>query len=580
MNRILDSYIKNFCEDYDITTDQFTAFSAYQICKKYNLNENEIIDSIIEGGGDGGLDSIIILVDKKYIYSLDEFNEYVDNINENSILDIYLIQGKEVNGVQETAFVKIKDLLLNLLVKDISKELKIQYKKPLIQKFELLNDCIIKMAPKTKNIYINIVYSYSGKKDKDSIPVAVKNKIDEIKILIKERTYIDETRVLIDVFDSVKLIDSYNRAKNKDYIIKFETFLKNKYKSEEENGFIMNVNIKNYYELITKDNEILDDLFEGNIRDFEGTSVEVNKNITKTLSEDFSSDFWWLNNGVTMIAEEYEPLPNDKAKLINPIIVNGLQTSYTIYNFFRNNLDLLESEGRTILLKIITTNDLAISDKIISYTNSQNRVKPAQLKATDPIQKDIEQVCLSEHIYYERRKNYYKNRGQDKHKIITLESLAQHLESIYYGNCSIARNNPTSLLKSDKLYKKLFNISNNINLYPLTAKIALNILNELKKIKKEKKDPFIEKYSVSLDIFKFYIMRIVVLILTENDVDKNYINIEISKINNDLVLNSVNYLFDLIEKNNFDIDNIINISKSKDLDSLIKSVDLSAVYNI
>lgn len=121
---------------------------------------------------------------------------------------------------------------------------------------------------------------------------------------------------------------------------------------------------------------------------------------------------------------------------------------------------------------------------IISSTNRQNAIKPAQLKATDPIQKDIEQLLLKNGIYYERRKNYYKNRGIDKHKIVTLENLAQYLESIYYGNCSGARNNPTTLLKSEKLYNKLFNSSINPKIYTITSEVALKTLECLRRIKK------------------------------------------------------------------------------------------------
>ena len=48
-------------------------------------------------------------------------------------------------------------------------------------------------------------------------------------------------------------------------------------------------------------------------------------------------------------------------------------------------------------------------DDIIESTNFQNKVTPGTLRATDDIQKDIEQYFLSENYYYDRRKNYYSN---------------------------------------------------------------------------------------------------------------------------------------------------------------------------
>lgn len=577
-NRIINSYVENFCGQNDFDSNKFLLFSTYQICKKHNLDENMLIDCVVEGGGDGGLDAIVALVDKKYIYSLDEFNEYVEQINENSRIDLYFIQAKETNGIKETAFMKIKDVFEKLLVSNsITEELRIQYNQVLIEKFELINEIIIKSSPKTNNIYINVAYAYTGNLDKDSISIGTKNQINPIKKLVRDTTYINEANISVDIFDSNKLINIANKSIQKDYIIKYKTIFKMNYRSDSENGFVMNMSIKDYYNLITQDNEIIDVLFEGNIRDFEGQTVEVNKNIKNTLEEVYDADFWWLNNGITMIVDSYTPLPNDSAKVVNPIIVNGLQTSYTIFNYFKENIDKLENEDRNILLKIVNTDSINISDMIISSTNRQNAVKPAQLKATDPIQKDIEQLLLKNGIYYERRKNYYKNRGIDKHKIVTLENLAQYLESIYYGNCSGARNNPTTLLKSEKLYNKLFNNSINPNIYTITSEVALKTLECLRKIKKNNDDIFNKKHSVSLDIFKFYIMRMIVLCLCDNNISENYLEIDLEKIDYDLTVNIINKLESIVSDIKDDNDNIINISKSKELDNKINSEDLSEI---
>ena len=577
-NRIINSYVENFCGQNDFDSNKFLLFSTYQICKKHNLDENMLIDCVVEGGGDGGLDSIVALVDKKYIYSLDEFNEYAEQINENSRIDLYFIQAKETNGIKETAFMKIKDVFEKLLVSNsITKELRIQYNQVLIEKFELINEIIIKSSPKTNNIYINVAYAYTGNLDKDSISIGTKNQINSIKKLVSDTTYTNEANISVDIFDSNKLINIANKSIQKDYIIKYKTIFKMNYRSDSENGFVMNMSIKDYYNLITQDNEIIDVLFEGNIRDFEGQTVEVNKNIKNTLEEVYDADFWWLNNGITMIVDSYTPLPNDSAKVVNPIIVNGLQTSYTIFNYFKENIDKLENEDRNILLKIVNTDSINISDMIISSTNRQNAVKPAQLKATDPIQKDIEQLLLKNGIYYERRKNYYKNRGIDKHKIVTLENLAQYLESIYYGNCSGARNNPTTLLKSEKLYNKLFNNSINPNIYTITSEVALKTLECLRKIKKNNDDIFNKKHSVSLDIFKFYIMRMIVLCLCDNNISENYLEIDLEKIDYDLTVNIINKLESIVSDIKDDNDNIINISKSKELDNKINSEDLSEI---
>ena len=39
-NRIINSYVENFCGQNDFDSNKFLLFSTYQICKKHNLDEN------------------------------------------------------------------------------------------------------------------------------------------------------------------------------------------------------------------------------------------------------------------------------------------------------------------------------------------------------------------------------------------------------------------------------------------------------------------------------------------------------------------------------------------------------------
>ena len=41
-------------------------------------------------------------------------------------------------------------------------------------------------------------------------------------------------------------------------------------------------------------------IFDWNVRDYQG-NVEVNREIERSLLADSSPEFWWLNNGVTII---------------------------------------------------------------------------------------------------------------------------------------------------------------------------------------------------------------------------------------------------------------------------------------
>jgi AIPR protein. len=91
-------------------------------------------------------------------------------------------------------------------------------------------------------------------------------------------------------------------------------------------------------------------------------------------------------------------------------IVNGLQTTNSIYEYM-NTLAKVDDK-RAILVKIIVANKLEARDRIIKATNFQTPVPAASLRATEPIQRDIEDYFLNKDWFYDRRKNYYKNIGK------------------------------------------------------------------------------------------------------------------------------------------------------------------------
>ena len=82
------------------------------------------------------------------------------------------------------------------------------------------------------------------------------------------------------------------------------------------------------------------------------------------------------------------------------------------------------------LSKVIISTDENLKDAIIKSTNSQNAVSSSSLRATDPVQRDIEEYFKERGLYYDRRKNYYRNHGKPISKIIDANYLSQSLVSI------------------------------------------------------------------------------------------------------------------------------------------------------
>ncbi|MBS7118942.1 MAG: AIPR family protein, partial [Enterobacter cloacae] len=91
-----------------------------------------------------------------------------------------------------------------------------------------------------------------------------------------------------------------------------------------------------YYKFLTNetDHTLRRYLFESNVRDFMGLNA-VNEDIKLTLSDQGSPDFWLLNNGVTILSTSAQMI-GQSIYMEDIQIVNGLQTSESIFRHFDN----------------------------------------------------------------------------------------------------------------------------------------------------------------------------------------------------------------------------------------------------
>jgi hypothetical protein len=199
-------------------------------------------------------------------------------------------------------------------------------------------------------------------------------------------------------------------------------------------------------------------LFDANVRDFLG-KTEVNDAIKGTLKSLPSGDFWWFNNGITIVASRIDQKGKTLA-LEDPLVVNGLQTSNVIHAFMNDQSIAMESRmerfDNIVLVKIIVPGDEKTRDEVIKATNSQTHIPKPYLRGMDKVHRNIEDHLKGVGIFYERRKNQYKNLGKSRNEIATLGEMAQSLMSALLFRPADARGRPNSLLKSDDDYLSLF----------------------------------------------------------------------------------------------------------------------------
>lgn len=149
--------------------------------------------------------------------------------------------------------------------------------------------------------------------------------------------------------------------------------------------FIM-TKVSYIYKLIKKSKEHKYPLFDENIRDYLGQNV-VNKKIKTTLiNEEDRKNFFYYNNGITIVCEDFGKFrvttEGSKFEVNNPQIVNGCQTSSTIYEVL-NDYEEVEEQFKDSfvmvkLLKIEKNSNLL--NNIVLYNNSQNKVDEKNLE--------------------------------------------------------------------------------------------------------------------------------------------------------------------------------------------------------
>ena len=134
-------------------------------------------------------------------------------------------------------------------------------------------------------------------------------------------------------------------------------------------------------------NGIVDTIYDKNIRKWLGNRKGgVNAGITKTLQEQ-PERFISYNNGISLVAEKFS-FNNGTLSISNPQIVNGCQTTRTLYDFMelsfagirdqveeRPEADKYRHAFMAFKVTAVSSNEENIIKEITRYSNKQNAVR-------------------------------------------------------------------------------------------------------------------------------------------------------------------------------------------------------------
>lgn len=519
-------------DEYDDEASFFEYFSSSQILKDYDLSDDEIENGIVGSSGDGGCDSIYIFLNKNLVLP-----DQIDSIipSKESKVEMVIIQSKRETSFKESAIQKWKDVSNNLLsLSNSLSDFTTRYNDDVRESFGFFRDLYTKLLRSRVKLEFKYIYvSYA-----EELHPNVKQQAEELKGLVCK--LFPNAKVNIEFVGAAELYDKYNTPAETIVNLPLAevpiALGKNK-------NYVGLVSLKDYYRfIVSEDNILRRKFFEANVRDYQGRN-NVNSSIRETLETGQSEDFWWLNNGITILTSEAMLVNNRELQLTNPEIVNGLQTSNEIYLYFKNNLNLLDSETRNVLVRIIVPDSEESRDNIIFATNNQTNIPKASLRVTDPIHLQIELYLKGRGLFYDRRKNYYKNQGKKPSEIIGVSFLGQCLITLFLKKPDYARARPSTILTDDDSYNKLYIENQDLDIFYRCAVLGKKVQKNLKRT--------IQYTSAEKSDILFYLLYGVVA----NSIKKNNITIadikhlDIDSITDDVISEVKDKIYNIYKEN-------------------------------
>ena len=448
--------------------DAFELFGCELALRERDLSPDEVEFGVVGGGNDGAIDGVYVFLGEDLLAedsALFDDNFAVGHITPKTRLLLWLVQTKHEESFTETAIDLVRDSTHRLLdLGEDEEDLRKLYSEAVVGRIAIFRSALRKLAVRHPQIEVRFSYVTRG-------CVQEANS----KVLIKAN---DLEQHLRDMFaDSqahVELLGAAELWKRASELPSYTLELKFKENSTSGSSHVGIVTLGDYMQFLADESGALRrHIFDWNVRDYQG-NVEVNREIERSLLTDGSPEFWWLNNGVTIICSRTS-IQSKTYYMDDVQIVNGLQTSHTIYATLSKESPNHPARGRAILVRILVTEDASTRDQVIRATNRQTNVPVAQLRATDDVQRSIEAYFTGDGWYYDRRKNYYRNLGKNQERIVGIPLLAQAVMAMGLSRPDNSRARPSSLLKRDDDYRKIFSDQLPLQVYLWLAKVQKDV---------------------------------------------------------------------------------------------------------
>lgn len=436
---IIKAKLNRFREVRDISNVKdslaFEQFANEMVLSNHQAGGISISDDLLAatsvgGTDDMGIDGIGIKLDGILIETLDDAKDIILT-RKSAEIEFIFVQSKYKDKFDSGEYAKFINGVTDFLNDTHYQPMNDAIKKWLaIKDYLMSNEIMLKW---TDSPIVRLYYVVMGTWNESEHIIAISKKFED-----DVRQFNSYGEIYINYIDTErfkKLCDD-NENQFSAVINIIDTFSLTAVNNVDNSNIILCSADELMHLLITDDGILRKQLFNDNVRDYQGETV-INESIYHTIKTEPES-FVLMNNGVTIICTDMNP-GNRKVTIKNPQIVNGCQTCSVLYRAYRKGIDISKV---VISAKIISTNDPEITNKVIRGTNRQNIVYDEAFECTRPFHKELEELfsALStenpeNRIFYERRsKQFADNPTVKSSEKISFRILIQSFVSVFL-NC-------------------------------------------------------------------------------------------------------------------------------------------------
>lgn len=359
------------------------AFIPIVLQALFRLTETEVNDCITDGGNDQGIDAIHIEAGPQPIvhllncrYRESEARSASRNFPSAELSKLYTFLDLVISGVDRS-----EDQLLNPDLAD-----KVQYVEKLLNEGAPVSFVVhlssngLPLQPKERELFLERIRPFKhvrlseiGLAELASLLSQRKPQGDEVKLRLSSAVHSQKS------YSGILNVNSIVCSVSADQIVEF---VRDKANPDKVNW----------------------DVFAQNLRGFLGITNDVNDRVFRTAVGDEHFKFWYLNNGIAIVCQDFRIQPkrdNPVVSLIDPQIVNGCQTTNVLFEVGRDHPERLRDIE--VMVRIYSTNDEQMRSEIAQATNTQTRITARDLRSNDLVQEKIEAALATYGFQYVRK---------------------------------------------------------------------------------------------------------------------------------------------------------------------------------